>query len=375
MIFADIPGLPEVKNILVKSIKANHSAHAIMFLGKPGSANLATALAYATYLNCENRNENDACGNCAACIKMNKFIHPDFHFLMPTAGKVDGDAEQAKLLVEWRSFLLAYPYADHTLWGQALGAENKQLGIKIDESRKLVSQLTLKAFEGQYKIALIWLPEFMNTAAANMLLKTLEEPSEKTVFLLVCNDIEKVIVTIQSRCQLVYIRDFEDEEILSHLQHKGIEKDLAIKATYLSNGNLQEALDLSQQGVVSEGYIGQFRDWMRLCFNYQNNLKDIVNFSDKMQSTGREEQKNFLINSIKFFNEALLKKYTGNDLVRLKDEELDFINNFSKVVNEHNISTIIQELTHAHYHIERNAIGSLTFLDLSLKLGQLLRIT
>lgn len=374
MFFADIPGLEDVKKILINAVKSNHSAHALLFLGKAGSANLALALAHATFINCEDKKEEDSCGQCASCLKMNKLIHPDFHFLMPSAGKVDGDAEQAKLLVEWRAFLLSQVYADHTAWAQTLGAENKQLGIKIDEARKLVSNLTLKSFEGEYKIALIWLPEFMNVAAANMLLKTLEEPSEKTIFLLVCNDIEKVIVTIQSRCQPIYVRDFEDEEILSYLTEKcNVEPKIAQKATFMANGNLLEALHFLQKDDVSENYIMQFRDWMRLCFNYQNNLKDLIAFSDKMQSTGREEQKNFLNSSIKFFNEALLKKFTGDNLVRLKEQELDFINNFSKVISENNIELIINELNTAHYNIERNAIGSLIFLDLSIKLGQLIK--
>lgn len=374
MFFSEIPGLEDVKKILINSVTTNHSAHAIMFLGKSGSANLTLALAYATFINCEDKQGEDSCGACPSCVKMNKFIHPDFHFLMPTPGKIDGDAEQAKLLADWRLFLLSNTYSDHTAWGQALGAENKQLGIKIDEARKLVASLTLKAFEGEYKIALIWLPEFMNNAAANMLLKTLEEPSEKTIFLLVCNDIEKVIVTIQSRCQPIYIRDFEDQEILAYLQKKGIDLQIAKKATYIGNGNLQEALDFVQKGGTSENHITQFRDWMRLCFNYQANIRDLISFSDRIQTAGREEQKNFLTSSITFFNEALLKKFTGDDLVRVKDDELDFINNFSKVVNENNIDYLIKELNEAHYHIERNAIGSLTFLELSFKIGQFIRL-
>lgn len=375
MKFADISGLDDIKNVLIGAVKTNHSAHALLFLGKSGSANLALALAYATFVNCENKLENDSCGTCASCVKMNKYIHPDFHFLLPTAGKIENDAEWAKLLADWRIFLNSNPYANHVDWGQSLGAENKQLGIKIEDARKIVANLTLKAFEGEYKIALIWLPEFMNTAAANMLLKTLEEPSEKTLFLLVSNDIEKLIVTIISRCQPIYVRDFEDDEIKNHLTQKlQIDETQADKATYIANGNLQTAIQYLNQESNTDNYLILFRDWMRLCFNYQANIKDLIVFSDKMQSNGREEQKNFLIAAIQYFNEALLKKYTEDKLVRLKDSDLEFINKFSSVVTDSNIEPIIQELTHAHYHIERNAIGSLIFLDLSFKLGKLLRL-
>ncbi|MFN8436972.1 MAG: DNA polymerase III subunit delta [Cytophagales bacterium] len=375
MKFADISGLDDIKNVLIGAVKTNHSAHALLFLGKSGSANLALALAYATFVNCENKIENDSCGTCASCVKMNKYIHPDFHFLLPTAGKIENDAEWAKLLADWRIFLNSNPYANHVDWGQSLGAENKQLGIKIEDARKIVANLTLKAFEGEYKIALIWLPEFMNTAAANMLLKTLEEPSEKTLFLLVSNDIEKLIVTIISRCQPIYVRDFEDNEIKNHLTQKlQIDESQADKATYIANGNLQTAIQYLNQESNTDNYLILFRDWMRLCFNYQANIKDLIVFSDKMQSNGREEQKNFLIAAIQYFNEALLKKYTEDKLVRLKDSDLEFINKFSSVVTDSNIEPIIQELTHAHYHIERNAIGSLIFLDLSFKLGKLLRL-
>ncbi len=376
MTFADITGLDDIKKILIGAVKSNHSAHALLFLGKSGSANLALALAYATYVNCENKLEHDACGTCTSCVKMNKFIHPDFHFLMPTAGKIDGDAEYAKVLADWRSFLHNNPYSNHIEWGQQIGADNKQLGIKIEEARKMVANLTLKSFEGEYKIALIWLPEFMNNAAANMLLKTLEEPAEKTLFLLVSNDVEKLIVTIISRCQPIYVRDFEDAEIKTYLTKQlQIDETTANKATYLANGNMLHALEYLKQDTSSDNHIALFRDWMRLCFNYQANIKDLITFSDKMQSLGREELKNFLVASIQFFNEAILKKFTGEQLVRLKDEELDFITKFSGVVNENNIELIVAELNKAHYHIERNAIGSLIMLDLSFKLGQYLRVS
>ena len=221
MRFADIPGLEELKDQLMRNIDSGMVAHAQMFAGPSGSAKLALALAYATTLNCTNRQEMDACGECPSCHKISKYIHPDLHFAFPVStapSKQGKPAISDTFISDWRNFLDKNLYAGAFEWSQEYGGEDKQLNISREESRQIVKKLTLKSFEGAFKIMIIWLPEYMHPAAANALLKLLEEPPESTVFLMISDDHEKIIGTILSRVQLLRIRPFKQSEIAKYLQ-------------------------------------------------------------------------------------------------------------------------------------------------------------
>ncbi len=372
MLFATIPGLEDVKKVLIAAVANNHVAHAQLFLGHLGSANLSMALALATYLNCENKLEHDACGTCSSCIKMNKFIHPDLHFLFPTVSKEgkDKDALKAKLLVDWRLFLHEKIYGSANDWLGYLNAENKQLAINVDDARSLASVLSLKPYEGEYKIVILWLPEYMNAASANMLLKTLEEPPDKTVFLLVSQDIEKIILTILSRTQLIYFPDFEDSDINKYLQSRfDFDSKKSSQLSLLANGSIYEAERLANE-VEDDNQI-LFRDWMRLCFKRDH--KGLMDFSEDFQKLGREAQKGLLSFGLNVIRESLIFTQTGVSFLRLKDEGLEFIKGFSKVINDDNIEGLVKELSEAHYHIERNANPKILFLDVSLRISSFFR--
>ena len=373
MRFQDIPGLDEVKNKLIEAVKVDHVAHAQLFLGAEGSANLPMALAFAAYLNCENKQENDACGECSSCVKQAKHIHPDVHFVFPTAAtpKIKReDATSEKFLKEWRDYLLKSPYGNVSDWSFHFGWENKQLLIPRQESRNIITNLSLKAFEGKYKVMLIWLPELMNSNAANGILKVLEEPPEKTIFLMVSNDENKLLTTIRSRVQLMKIPSFTDENILSTVSKvEGVSTERAQEITYLAEGNMREALHLVQGGQDAMGV--QFKQWMRLCFTYD--FQALVKMTDEFQSGGKEFQKGLLNTGSKVMRDALIHGFGVSELERIPDAEKDFVANFSKVFNAEKVAEVIPKIEEANYHIERNANPKILFLDLSLAIAQIAR--
>ncbi len=372
MHFSQIPGHQETKQLLLNSVQQNHVAHAQLFMGKEGSANLALALAYATYINCENKQPEDACGTCNSCAKMNKLVHPDFNFVMPvTATKnISKDVLSQKFLTDWREFVLANPYQGLNEWMQHIGAENKQGLISKEESRQLVKLVSLKAFEGDYKIVVIWLPELMHPTAANALLKLLEEPPAKTLFLLVSQSAEKLLATITSRTQFVQVRAFTDQEVMDYLQDNyRLDETAAYQITQLAEGSLNAASKLTSE--ISSDYFTFFTEWMRYCYSYK--FADVVDMGDRFQTLGRENQKNFLLYALNLFRKVTLFSVDASLISYLPPNELDFVQKFSKVITHANAGQLAEELNEAHYHIERNANPKMVFVDSSIQIAGYLR--
>ena len=372
MFFSQIPGHQETKKLLLKSVQNQHVAHAQLFMGADGSANLALALAYATYLNCENKSEEEACGACASCTKMKKLVHPDMNFVMPvtTTKSVTKDALSQNFLVDWREFLLENPYQTLNDWMQFIGAENKQGNISKDESRQLVRFASLKAFEAEFKIILIWLPELMHPAAANALLKLLEEPPAKTIFLLVSNASDKLLATILSRTQKVPVRAFSDEEVISYLQNElQVTEAAAHQIANLAEGNLQAAMKLSQE--LTSNYFDIFVKWMRSCYAYK--FGEVVEMSDEFQKMGRENQKAFLHYALNNVRRVLLYGVDAKLVPFIPPAEIDFVSKFSKLIRPANAALLTEELGNAHYHIERNANPKIVFVDSSIQIAKYLK--
>jgi len=385
MLFSQITGLQDVKNNLINSVSNSKIAHAQLFWGAEGSANLAMAVAYATLLNCGDKQEQDACGKCPSCIKYNKLIHPDLHFIFPaisTEQKSKEADEKARInfLNQWRNFFTENPYAELHEWAEYLGAENKQCSIAVAESRNLINKLSLKAFEAQYKTVIIWLPEMMNAAAANAMLKILEEPHERTVFILVANSLEMILPTILSRCQLVKIRSFNNNEIVNILTSEyGVKKQAAQQIAQITDGNLNRAILLCAE--TQNDHLNFFKEWMRL--NYINDIKGLIEYSEKFQTLGRENQKSLLKYGLNIIRETLVcliaqsaesRAQSGEhhtQLTRFPADELDFINKFSKTLNETSVENFYNLFNDACYHIERNANPRILFINLSLLINEL----
>ncbi len=374
MTFAEIPGLTEVKKHLVKSVKENHIAHAQLFLGTSGSANLPMALAYATFLNCDNRGEEDACGVCPACQKNAKFIHPDFHFSFPTAANDSIKAADAKIsqnfLKYWRSFLIKDSFASVNDWVSHIGTDNKQLNISREESRQIIKGLSLKAFEGKYKVMLIWLPEYLHPTAANALLKIIEEPAEKTIFLLVSNNQGKLLGTITSRTQSVHIPAYSDEEIKQILVNRyNIDERLAKQLAHISQGDLNRALSLSDD--ISDDTQPEFEQWMREC--YTKDYNGLVKRSETFQKLGKVNQQQWLIHAENVYRESLIALMQTDELMRIPEEHKAFVQKFSKTISLEKVAAMTDILNKASYYLERNASAKMTLLNVSLQISSILR--
>ncbi|MCB2407219.1 ATP-binding protein [Hymenobacter lucidus] len=376
MRFSEIPGQTDVKRVLVQTVHRQHIAHAQLFRGAEGSAALALALAYATFLNCENRAADaaDSCGQCSSCQKIDKLIHPDLNFILPvtTTKAVAKDAVSSKFAGEWRSFVLENPYQGLNDWMQHIGADNKQGSISKEESLQLLKLVSLKAFEAQFKIVIIWLPELMHPAAANAVLKLLEEPPPATVFLLVSFSPEQLLPTIISRVQPVVVRPYAEPELTAFLRDEHqVPEVKARQIAQLVEGNLGAAL-AAREAAADNDYFTFFVEWMRQCYGYKVDL--ILSKTDEFQKMGRENQKEFLQFGLGILRKVLLFGIDAQLVPHLPASEQQFVAGFSRFVHPANADALTQEMNDAHYHIERNANPRMVFVDMSLRIAELLKM-
>jgi DNA polymerase-3 subunit delta' len=376
VLFNDIPNQTAVKSLLRQSVQRQHVAHAQLFRGSEGGAALALALAYAQYLNCEDRapGADDSCGHCPACTKTAKLAHPDLNFIVPvtTTKTVTKDAVSSKFMAEWRTFVLDNPYQGLNDWMQHIGAENKQGNISKDEAVQILKLVSLKAFEARFKIVILWLPELMHPAAANAVLKLLEEPPPATIFLLVSHAPEQLLPTIISRVQPVVVRPFSEDEITTYLHNAyHVPEAKARQVAQLAEGSLGAAL-ASRDANADHDYFEFFVKWMRQ--SYSQKAADILKHSDEFQKLGRENQKELLSYSLGLLRKVLLFGIDPKFVPHLPAAEQDFVTKFSKLVTPRNADLLTKELTDAHYHIERNANAKMVFVDSSLRMGGQLRM-
>jgi len=373
MQFAAIPGLPETKEKLLNAVKLNHLAHALLFHGPEGSANLTLALALASYLYCEQKSDTDSCGTCGSCQRMSKLILPDLNFAFPVVasskeedGEEEGNDGKSDLLGNWRKFVLGQPYGNVHDFIYFNGFEKKQLNITKAAARKMIQTLSLMSFEGGYKIMLIWAPEYLHPSAANSLLKIIEEPPAKTLFLLVTSQADQLLTTILSRTQKILVRAFSDEEVSSHLVETGrCEAKSAAQIAMLADGNMRTAFQLIDQ--VEDQTVRQLRDWFRLCAT--KNLKEIFQLSEDFHKADKESQKSLMLAGLNVTREILLKNLDLDHLLRTTDEDRTFINNISKkMLTEEHAVQLYETFNAAHYHLERNGNAKMIFTDLSMEI-------
>jgi DNA polymerase-3 subunit delta' len=370
MKFSDIPGLHETKAMLTSAVRKNHAAHAQLFVGSPGALNLPMALAYATYLHCEQRGE-DACGTCAACSKNLKYIHPDTHFVFPLSNvknDKDEDRFKAEILKSWRTFLAEQPFGNLDDWCNHYGGEDKLALISREESREIIKTLALKPFESQSKVMIIWQPELMHPSAANGILKILEEPAAHTYFILVTNAADKLLPTIISRTQIVTIPLLADDDLHGYLRSSGVEESKAQKVVQLADGNIQLAQRLLEN--EEDNHTTMFSGWMRAC--YKKNYPLLVSMAEDYHGLDKLMQRNLLTYSMNMMRETLLFNAGAGNMNRTRGEELKFVQDFSKVMNLEKVEQSFRLMCDASYHLERNGSAKMIFLDLSLKISKTL---
>jgi len=362
MQFKQIVGQATVKQRLINSVKENRVSHAQLFLGPEGSGSLALAVAYAQYLSCLDKQPDDSCGECSSCRKYQKLVHPDLHFTYPTFGLPKETS--IDFIENWRQAFLENNYLSLDIWRSYLDAGNKQANINIADCHQIIKRLSLKPFESDYKVLILWLPEFLDKQG-NSLLKIIEEPQPNTLFLLVAQNQDQILSTILSRTQLIKIPALGYEDIKEHLiTHHHQTEHAAAEIAYLSNGNLTDALAMLQQ--ENNGYHPLFVQWLRLCV--ANKVIELVGFVEQLAKMGRENQKNFLRYGISFIRECCLLMAGAGELVHLPAAELEIAQKMTNVMTVSMNQAIITELEKAHYHVERNANPKILFLDVSLQL-------
>jgi DNA polymerase-3 subunit delta' len=368
MLFKDIIGQAEVKKRLVHSVQENRVSHAQLFLGAEGAGALPLAIAYTQYILCKTRRAGEACGMCASCTKCAKLVHPDVHFVYPIAIK-KGDVEKSTdVAPEFREAFLGNPYLNLSDWFSHLDAENKQPIIGVEESEEILRKLSLTTYEGEFKVMIIWMPEKMHPSAANKLLKILEEPPDKTLFILVSENEETLLRTIYSRTQLIKVNRLSDEEIKNALvEKKQLSPADAARIAYLADGNFNAARKLTGENLPENSHLHKFREWMRMVF--KADVISIITWVEEIANSkvGRENQKAFLLYGLNILRECLVGMYGDKKLLRVDGEELDFVQKLSTRLDGNLCKQLSDELNEAIIHIERNGSGKLIFTDLSLK--------
>lgn len=378
MLFTEILGLPHIKKHLTHSADSGRIPHAQLFVGPEGSGTLPVALAYAQYILCGNSSGENINGNEACNLKCKSFTHPDLHFAFPVSNteNIRSHAVSDNFLKEWRLFLKEDPYGSLFDWYRYIGIEKKQGQIGVDEAMDIVKKLSLKPYEGGYKVMIIWMAERMNSSAANKLLKLLEEPPHKTIFLLVAEDEENILQTIRSRCQLLHFPPLPEDAIAQALVEKGVPRQEAVQLAHESDGNYNKALELMNKDSEELIFEKWFVQWVRSAFQAKGKkgaIHELILWSEEVAKTGRETQKNFLKYCMSVFRQAMLVNYQADSLAYMKIHIDGFkFDKFARFVHENNVLKIMEELEEAIYHVERNGNSKIILTDLSIKLTRLL---
>lgn len=379
MLFSEILGQEHIKKHLTQSADNGRLPHAQLFVGPEGCGTLPMAIAYAQYILCNNSKGENNSGNAACNLKFEHLSHPDLHFAFPvtTSDKVKKHPVSSLYLEEWRQLLKEQPYGNLFDWYRMLGVDNKQGLISVDEAQDIVKSLSLKAYEGGYKVMIIWMAEKMNAACANKLLKLIEEPPNKTIFILIAEDEEQIINTIRSRCQVLHFPPLAEDIIKNALmKNHQLNEAEATKIAHQSNGNYNKACDLINKSSEDLQFETWFIFWIRSAFKAKGNkaaIHDLISWSEDISKAGRETQKQFLNFCLDFFRQAMLLNYKAHDLVYYEPETDSFkLENFAPFIHGGNIMEISNELQDAMYHIERNGNAKIILTDLSIKLTRLL---
>jgi len=374
MNFNQIIGQEYLVNYLRRTIDNGKISHAQLFVGNEGVGTLPMAIAYASYIICKNHNDPEKCRS-----KCEKLQHPDLHFAFPVATNevVKKHPISSLFLSQWREFLAENPYAGLFDWYKFLGIENKQGRIGVDEAQDIVKKLRLKPYEGTYQVMIIWMPEKMNIAASNKLLKLIEEPPKKTILLLVTESEEQIITTIKSRCQVLHFGNLSERQITEALCNKEtIQETEATKIAHQADGNFNKAIQIFHNKSDDTIFDQWFVIWVRAAFRAKGNasvINDLIGWSNEIAGKGRETQKQFLQYCTQVFRQAMLLNYKADSLVYLEPKTKGFkLENFAPFIHNGNIINITDELSEAMYHIERNGNPKIILLDLSIKLTRLL---
>ena len=364
MQFSEIVGQIDLKKRMINEIRSEKMSHAQLFLGKNGYGNLALALSYTQYLFCENKGEEDSCGVCASCSKTKQLIHPDVHFVFPTVQAISKTSDG--MIANWREAVATSAYFNLNDWINFTDNKGRRPIVGAEESKELLKKLSLMSFEGGYKVVIIWMAEEMNVTFANKMLKTLEEPADKTIILILAENTEKILPTIMSRAQLKKIPRLGFAEVAHYVQSSTelseneaqslvarVEGDICLIRAHLMNAENED-----KNRII-------FIELMRS--SYKKNVLEMMDWANMVSGIGREGQKTFLEYALHMVRQSILKNYTDEQLARVSEEEAGFLKNFSKFITGNNVTDFLNIFSEAHYHIERNANPKILFTHLAFR--------
>ena len=367
--FKDIIGHKEVKESLLKTIKDGHVGHALYFLGPDGSGNLPLAIAFSAYILCESPTIEDRCGECPSCKQLDTWNHPDLHFSFPIIKRKPNETSEEHI-EEFVQTLKKEPYLSLKSWEKKLGGETKKSIIPTAESDYIVKALSLKSFKGGHKVLIIWRADKLHQAAANKLLKTLEEPTEKTIIILVSDSTENLLPTIVSRTQLINCGWLSDDEISQGLiRELKVDEERANEISRLANGNFNQAKILAESEVLSSENLDIFKTWMRACVKHS--MPDALKSVEEITALTKDGQQGFLEYCMDFIHKSILYTYIGKDASRFDSESLEFAEKFAPYIAKSDLDGFHNVLSHGHYMIERNVNSRLLFLKISRDLMDL----
>jgi DNA polymerase-3 subunit delta' len=376
MQFSHIIGQQHVIQQLQEMVDHNRLSHALLFIGKEGSGALSLALAFSSYVVSQSEknkpvavstglfgDEPAAASHGAELAE--RYIHPDIHYSYPVIPRKSGDKPvSTDYITEWREFIQQYPYGNVYDWLQFIGAENKQGNITAAECADIIRKLSLKSFESEYKILLLWMPEYLGNEG-NKLLKLIEEPPANTLFILVAENESLVLPTILSRCQTVRIPPIDLKDTSTALVERAkLTEEQAMQIAGVSEGNYREALQLIQH--AEEDWQSLLREWLNAVLKSGPIAQ--VKWVDTISPLGREKQKQFLRYFTHLLEQSIRLRTMGEEHLPLTGAEKDFAIRLNKLCDVSQQQAITQELDRAAYHIERNANAKMLFLALTIKL-------
>lgn len=368
MKFSDVIGQEDCRERLLEMVREDRVPHAILLCGPGGCGKMAVAMAFASYLLCSDKGDNDSCGHCRQCVMVDRLSHPDLHFSYPVIRPAGTSSEHkmssSDFSAEWRTMLQRGPYFTMDQWLTEMNAANQQAQMGVGESDEVIKALSLKSSQGGYKISIIWLPERMNQECANKMLKIIEEPPAQTVFIMVCEEPERLLETIRSRTQRIDLKRIAAKDIEQALiERRGIDADSARRIARSADGSWLNALAELDAGNEKRLFLDMFIMLMRLA--YMRNIKELRKWSDTVAASGREKQKRMLVYFLHLVRENFMYNFRNGELNYMTQDEENFARNFARFINEANVIEITALMNRAIRDIGQNANAKIVFFDLA----------
>ena len=364
MQFKDVIGLESQKQQLIKDVQNDRISHAQLFLGKMGFGSLPLALAFVQYLFCKARNAEDSCGTCPSCNKIRDLQHPDLHFTFPTVQSLSNTSDTQFPL--WKEQIVKSPYLTLNNWIEASDEKGRNPIISKFQSQEIIKKLSLKSYEGGYKVSIIWMADKMNDACANKLLKIIEEPPAKTLFILLVENQASMMPTILSRTQLLKIHPLTDESLSEFIKNQGVlSTDVIQSIVSRANGDVNQANEMLRAAGENNENREDFIQLMRVC--YKKDVIPMLDWAAHMSEKGREQQKHFLEYGLYMVRQSIMKNYTDNQLVRASAEEKAFLEKFARFISGNNVLPFMKLFDDAHYSVLRNAHSKLLFTNITFE--------